>query len=137
MQISTRLCPHRVYFYARSRKTRLKSSFANAVGNGIYICEVTFAVLSQRATTGTMCRACYTKRSCKRMTLVYIPTHLPLLSRKLSITLAFPAENATLFLWSFRFISNSALPVSASSGEKNWKLSKTPLKNRRTTKRKI
>lgn len=77
MQISTRSCPHRVYFYARSRKTRLKSSFANAVRNGIYICEVTFTVLSQRVRQPGQCVApCYTKRGYERTTLVYIPAHL-------------------------------------------------------------
>lgn len=135
MQISTRLCPHRVYFYARSRKTRLKSSFANAVGNGIYICEVTFAVLSQRATTGTMCRACYTKLQTNDACLhpdspsASLPEtvhHTSISSGKRD---AFPRVFDSLATLPFR----SLLPPE----KKNWKLSKTPLKNRRTTKRKI
>lgn len=136
MQISTRLCPHRVYFYARSRKTRLKSSFANAVGNGIYICEVTFAVLSQRATTGTMCRACYTKLQTNDACLhpdspsaspPETVHHTSISSGKRD---AFPLE----------FSIHQQLCPSGLCFLRRKKIGnflKTPLKNGRTTKRKI
>lgn len=125
MQISTRLCPSvSIVFIFTLALAKLDWNLLSQTRweTEYTFCEVTFTVLSRRVTTGTMCRACYTKRSCKRMTLVYIPAHLRF---RFSPGNCPPQERfqrkTPRFSSSSRFISNSALPISASSrnrGEK-------------------